>query len=167
LLDKVIVRYTLDGMLSLSLGRELAEQQFAALKLFQSLATDGGDLFIAPASANILERLQGSGRSEALIQLFLRRVQVAQPTRYFSRWSRRLRAYGFTPEDARMIALGSFSTNLSREIVGMHVFITYDHPMVNLWDQKHKEIAQRLHAMRQQLAAPYNQVQLPVIQLLK
>jgi hypothetical protein len=31
LLDKVIVRYTLDGMLSLSLGRDLTEQQAAAL----------------------------------------------------------------------------------------------------------------------------------------
>jgi hypothetical protein len=32
LLDKVIVRYTLDGMLSLSLGRDLIEQQIAAIQ---------------------------------------------------------------------------------------------------------------------------------------
>ena len=31
LLDKVVVRYTLDGMLSLSLGRELTEQQLTNL----------------------------------------------------------------------------------------------------------------------------------------
>ena len=46
LLDKVIVRYTLDGMLSLSLGRDLTDQQIAAFRLFQNAATRSVDLFI-------------------------------------------------------------------------------------------------------------------------
>ena len=58
LLDKVIVRYMLDGMLSVSLERELTSQQVAALRLFQNAATQSVDLFISPASVNILGRLQ-------------------------------------------------------------------------------------------------------------
>ena len=88
LLDKVVVRYTLDGLLNLSLGRDVTSQQFAALQLFQSSASGQVDLFIAPASANILGRLQSISRFDAIIQVLLRRTQIATPTRYFTRWSR-------------------------------------------------------------------------------
>lgn len=124
-------------------------------------------MFIAPASANILGRLQTIPRFAPLIQLFLQRTQIAIPTRYFSRWSRRVREFGFSPEDARMLALGSFCTNQDRDILGMHRFITYDHPLVNLWDRKHDEIARRFNAMRRQLNAPYDLVELPSVQLLE
>jgi hypothetical protein len=167
LLDKVVVRYTLDGMLSLSLGRDLTDPQLAALQLFQSSANGQVDRFIAPTSANILYRLQKIGRANAIIQLFLRRTQIAKPTRYFTRWSRRLREFGFSPEDARMLALGTFSTNQDRRILGMHYFVTYDHPLMNLWSQKHGEIQKRLSAMSRQLGAPYDQAQLPEAQLLR
>jgi hypothetical protein len=46
LLDKVVVRYTLDGMLSLSLGRELTAQQLAALQLLLSSSPGKAELFI-------------------------------------------------------------------------------------------------------------------------
>ena len=166
LLDKVIVCYTLDGMLNLSLGRDLTGQQAAALRLFQSAAARSVDLFIAPASANILGRLQSIPRFAPLIQVFLSRAPIATPTRYFTRWSRRVREFGFSPEDAGMLALGSFSTNQDRDILRMRCFITYDHPLVNLWNQDHNAIERRLNAMRRQLTAPYNLVQLPSVQLL-
>ena len=136
LLDKVssVIRYTLDGMLNLSLGRALTGQQVAALRLFQSAATPSVQLFIAPASANILGRLQSVPRFAPLIQVFLSR-RHRHPTRSFTRWSRRVREFGFAPEDARMLALGSFCTNQDRDILGMRCFITYDHPLVNLWNQ--------------------------------
>lgn len=167
LLDKVIVRYTLDGMLSLTLGRDLTDQQVAALRLFQNAATRSTELFIALASANILARLQSIPRFDPLIHLFLRRTQIATPTRYFTRWSRRVREFGFSPEDAQMLALGSFSTNQERGVLGMHGFITYDHPLVNLWQQRHDEVERRLNAMRRQLNAPYDLVELPSVQLLE
>jgi hypothetical protein len=166
LLDKVVVRYTLDGMLNLSLGRDLTGQQVAALRLFQSAATPPVQRFIAPASANILGRLQSIPRFARLIQVFLSRAPIATPTRYFTRWSRRVREFGFSPEDAWLLALGSFCTNQNRDILGMHCFITYDHPLVNLWHQEHNALERRLNAMRRQLTAPYNLVQLPSVQLL-
>lgn len=82
LLDKVIVRYTLDGMLSLSLGRDPTDPQAAAIRLFQSATTQPVELFIAPASAQILHRLRTSPRVAPLIQLFVQRTQIAVPTRY-------------------------------------------------------------------------------------
>lgn len=166
LLDKVIVRYTLDGMLSLSIGRDLSDQQAAAIRLFQRATTQPVDLFIAPASASILGRLQTIPRFAPLIQLFVQRTQVATPTRYFMRWSRRVHELGFSPEDARMLALASFSTNNARDILGMHSFVTYDHPLVNLWEQKQDQIARRFDAMRRQLNAPYDHAELPGVELL-
>lgn len=167
LLDKVIVRYTLDGMVSLTLGRTLSEEQLAALQLLQGAAPGQVELYISPASANILGKLQRIGRFDVIIQRFLDRVQIATPTRYFTRWSRRLRQFGFSPEDARMLALASFGTNADRNILGMHDFITYDHPLANLWRQRDNEIEARLDAMRRQLRSPYDHVQLPKLQLLK
>lgn len=90
LLDKVIVRYTLDAMLSLSTGRDLSDQ----------------------------------------------------------------------------LALASFSTNHARDILGMHSFVTYDHPLVNLWQQKQDQIARRFDAMRRQLNAPYDHAELPGVELM-
>jgi len=167
LLDKVIVRYTLDGMVSLALDRPLTEVQQAAVQLLTTAATAQVDLYISPASANILSRLQANRRFEAIIQVFLRRVQIATPTRYFVRWSRRLRQIGFAPEDSRMLALPTFGTNATRDILGMNAFITYDHPLVNLWRQNNLEIERRLSAMRRQLPAPYDGAKLPKVMLLK
>lgn len=167
LLDKDVVRYTMDGMVHLSLGRELTDEQLAALQLFQSSAPGQVDLYLSPASANILGRLQSIGRFDAIIQVFLRRVQIAMPTHYFTRWSRRLHQFGFTPEDARLLALGTFGTNHRRDILGMHYFVTNDHPLTNLWRQRQTEIERRFNAMSRQLSAPYDQARLPKLQLLK
>lgn len=167
LLDKVIVRYALDGMVSLSLGRTLSKEQLAALKLLHRSAPGQVELYLSPASANILGKLQRIGRFDVIVQGSMDRVQIATPTRYFTRWSRRLRQFGFSPEDARMLALASFSTNEDRNILGMHNFITYDHPLANLWGQRYNEIEARLNAMRSQLHSPYDYVQLPELELLK
>jgi hypothetical protein len=81
LLDKVIVRYTLDGMLSLSLGRDPTNPQAAAIRLFESATTQPLDLFIASASVHILDRLRTTHRIAPLIHLFAQRTQIAIPTR--------------------------------------------------------------------------------------
>ena len=69
----------------------------------------------------------------ALIRFFLARTEVAQSTRYFKRWARRLRDYGFTKEDAEVLALATFGTNQNADILGMHVVATFDQPMINQW----------------------------------
>ncbi len=86
---------------------------------------------------------------------------MSSPTRYFKRWSRRLRDFGFTPEDTRILALASFGTSGGRDVLGMHWVATYDQPLMNLWTSKQTEIENRLDAMRRQLLPPYNQVKLP------
>ncbi|MFH1908935.1 MAG: hypothetical protein ABIL11_16400 [Chloroflexota bacterium] len=60
-------------------------------------------------------------------------LEVAFPTRYFTRWSRRLQEFGFTPEDARVLALASFGSNQDGNILGMHWVATYDQPSMSLW----------------------------------
>lgn len=164
LLDKVVARRATEGLLKLAEGRSLTEEELCAVDLLHSAAPRQIQLFISPASNNVLTRLQGISHYSSIIQTFLSRTEVAVPSRYFKRWSRRVRGFGFTPEDARVLALASFGTNEEHEFLGMPWFATYDRALMNLWDRKHSEIEKRLTAMRRQLSPPYDQVRLPEVE---
>jgi len=49
--------------------------------------------------------------------MFLKRVKVLYPGRYFKRWARRLRDRTFTREDAKVLALGTFGTDEAGQIL--------------------------------------------------
>jgi len=164
LLDKVVARRAVEGLLRLAEGDDLSDEELWAVDLLQTAAARRLRLFVAPASDHVLECLRELPRYAFVIQAFRNRTEVAVPTRYFKRWSRRLRVFGFTPEDARILALASFGTCGSHDVLGIHWIATYDRPLMNLWRLKHTEIELRLDAMRRQLVTPYDQVALPHVQ---
>ena len=51
----------------------------------------------------------------------------------FKRWTRRLKEYGFTKEDAEVLALATFGTTLNGDILGMHILATSDQPMESMF----------------------------------
>jgi hypothetical protein len=161
LFDKVTARYTLQGLLKLAEGQDINDEELFTLDLFERAVPDRIDLFIAPTTANILQKIAELSRYTDLVQLFLTRVNIAFSTRYFSRWARRLRDYEFTREDAAMLALASFGTNESGTILGMNILVTYDQPMMRHWNVQYAHIEERFFAMTSALPLPYNQAVLP------
>ena len=161
LLDKVVARRMVEGLLRVSEGDQLSIQELFAVDLLYRSTQRQIQLFITPASKHVLDLLQGMPRYSAVIRVFLSRTAETFPTRYFTRWSRRLREFGFTREDARVLALASFGSGEARDILGMHWVATYDQPMINLWTLEHAAIEKRLKAMCDQLPSPYSQVRLP------
>ena len=163
LLDKVTARYILQGLLKLAEGRSLTAGELFALDFFSLANPQTLRLFIAPPTANVLQRLVEFPHYSVVIQLFLDRVEVIVPARYFKRWARRLKDYNFTAEDAAILALATFGTNENGDILGTEVVATYDQPMINQWIRQQIAIQERLIAMKNELPAPYHRVNLPQV----
>lgn len=165
LLDKVTARRILEALLKLDEARELTEDELFTLDFHGRAGSEGRRLFIAPPTENVLKTLEDLPRYAAVIHIFRNRVEIARPTHYFKRWARRLRDYGFTREDAAILALGTFSTNEEGDILGMDFVATFDQPMIHQWTMQCSAIQNHLTAMQENLPDPYRQAALPRVQL--
>lgn len=163
LLDKVTARYIVQGLLKLAEGRSPTRAEISALDLFSLAYPPAMQFFIVPQTVSVLERLIRLAYYTAVIQFLLNRVKVITPARYFKRWARRLRDYGFTKEDAAILALASFGTNEARNILGTDIIATFDQPMINQWSVRHSAIEARLEAMQNDVSVPYSLAKLPQV----
>lgn len=163
-LDKVTARHIMEGMLKLVEERTVTSTELFALYFYQGARSGKIALFILPQTHNLLKRLEHLPRYVVIIQHFLEATQVLYPTQYFKRWARRLREYGFTKEDAEVLALATFGTTSSGDILGMHIIATCDQPMINRWTAQRTEIQRRLLNMQQHLGYPYCHVSLPIVE---
>ena len=164
LLDKVTARHIMEGMLKLVEGRSTTSAELYALYFYQRASSRNITLFILPQTYNLLKRLNHLSRYIVIIHRFLAATQVSYPARYFKRWARRLQEYGFTKEDAEVLALATFGTTPNGDILGMHMVVTSDQPMINQWKARHGEIQKRLSNMQRNFEDPYSQVSLPTVE---
>jgi hypothetical protein len=163
LLDKVTSRYALQGLLKLAENRDLTDEELFTLDLFARASSQNIRLFIPPSTAQVLQKITQLPRYSAIIQLFLDQVEIAFPSHYFKRWTRRLRDCHFTREDAAILALATFGTNTNGTVLSMHVVATYDQPMVNNWFMQQTRIQERFAAMQKDIPMPYSQALLPEV----
>ncbi|MBM4457917.1 MAG: hypothetical protein FJ011_09175 [Chloroflexi bacterium] len=163
LLDKVTARLAVQGLLKLGEDRELTRGELLALDLFLRASRSPHRLFIVPPTASVLRRCAEQPHYSPIVQLFLARVEIVQPARYFKRWARRLRDLGFAREDAAVLALATFGTDSAATILGMEIVATCDQAMANNWAIRQSEIQARLSAMQRYLSAPYNHARLPQV----
>ena len=161
LLDKVTVRYLLQGL------RKLGEQQTPTfdesltLNFFAMNAQSDLQFYMASPTANVLQGLQQTPRYAELIRFILQRIHIVQPARYHKRWARRLRQFGFTREDAAMLALATFGLDTTRILCNMDYVITFDQPMINHWTTQQASIRSKLSAMQDDVSPPYRLATLP------
>jgi hypothetical protein len=164
LLDKVTARYIMGGLVKLSEERPLTDAELLALDLYNRAVPSGIALFILPETERVLQHLGRLPHYAPLILLFRSQTQVTYPTRYFKRWARRLRDYGFTREDAGVLAIATFGTTATADVLGMHTVATFDQPMINLWRTRQTAISTRLGDMLRNLREPYCYAPLPKVQ---
>ncbi|MBM4029124.1 MAG: hypothetical protein FJ280_27565 [Planctomycetes bacterium] len=162
LLDKSVVRRYFEGVAALARGLTLtAEEQHAVLLVH--LAHQRERRLFLPIEAYHLLMAHGRQIAPAETLMFLKRVDILYPARYFKRWARRVRARTFTPEDAKVLALGTFGTDERGELLGVHAVVTHDQPMVRKWEREQVWFGQRLREMARQLDAPYASAILPEV----
>jgi len=64
-----------------------------------------------------------------------------------------------------VLALGTFGTDEAGQILGVHMIVTYDRPMLRKWEQERREIAERLLEMTRDLQVPFALARLPEVRL--
>lgn len=129
LLDKSVIRRYFEGVSTLARDQELTEEQQQIIILVHLTSKMGGRLFISQEAHNLI-RAHSHELAPGESLMFLRRVEILYPARYFKRWARRLRQRTFTREDARLLALGSFGTDAEGNILGADVIVTLDQAML-------------------------------------
>jgi hypothetical protein len=90
--------------------------------------------------------------------------QVLFPLRYQRRWARRLHQdYGFSREDAQLLSLATFGTDLPGRILGVDIFVTFDLRLLDRFTANYSVIERRFSRMTSHLPSPYIDAVLPEV----
>lgn len=163
LLDKNVARKFLQALEKKERGIAPDASEQSAIQAIDAELAKGKRLFIVPQTANVL---RGYFEGNIKVESFLDRVEVIVSSKYYKRWARRLQAFGFTREDARVLSHATFGTDDEERFIGVHEILTFDKPMVNLFDEKRERIEAKLDAMKRALQPPYDEAELPDVKLL-
>lgn len=158
LLDKGVVRRVYEAQFRRAEGRLPTPEQMEATEAFAQLIQSSYSLFIAEASANVLQL-----RRPQFARLILNRTAVLSKGRYQRRWARRLRSFVFTREDAVIVSYGSFGQAPARNQLGVEMIVTTDFRMVTNYQTHFAAIKDRFDQMVVHLPAPYQQATLPQV----
>jgi len=156
LLDKNVVRRIVEG---LTHPDELADEEVTAIALWRALRQSKSRMFVSAETANIMGRFS----TWREIRLFLDTVEIMNAGKYFKRWARRLREYGFTQEDAKVLGLATYGTDAAGEILGVGVMVTFDRSLINNYEVQRAALERHLQAMTAQLSLPFRDVGLPEV----
>jgi hypothetical protein len=157
LLDKSVTRRVIEALYHLD---DLSPEEELVLGLWRQLQVERARLFIPVGALHILRRF------ERLIEVrtFLATVEPLESSRYVKRWARRLREYGFTREDALVLALATYGTDSTGDVLGVDTVITLDQPFLNNLQTHRTELQSRLATMMDGLPEPYKSAKLPPVQ---
>jgi len=94
---------------------------------------------------------------------FLAETSPLQKGRYLRRWARRLHELAFAPEDAIVVAYGSFGIDERLSSIGVEAIVTNDLKLATHFHAQQAEITRRFHDMIAQLPTPYAALTLPAV----
>jgi hypothetical protein len=140
----------------LALGVPPTLSQVEAANVYARLCSLTSRLYITEQTAHILHR-----RPQLFAAPMLADTQVLQKGRYLRRWARRLRELSFSPEDAIVLAYGSFGIDVRRVSVGVEIIVTNDLKLASHFSARYAEIERRFEEMIVHVAGPYTRLTLP------
>jgi hypothetical protein len=115
-------------------------------------------VYITEQTANILKR-----RTEVFAAPLLAETRPLNKARYLRRWARRLKEFGFSSEDAIILAYGSFGLDVGSQRVGVDAIITTDIRLAEHYNRRYTEIKSRFNDMILNLPESYRRLPLPQI----
>jgi hypothetical protein len=156
LLDKGVVRRVYEARVRLALGQPPTLHQAEAANVWSRLRALDIPLYITEQTEHVLQR-----RSPLFAAALLGQTRALQKGRYLRRWARRLRDVGFSPEDAIVIAYGSFGLDLHSQRIGVEAVITNDLKLRANFTARIAAIKDRFENMVVRLPEPYPELTLP------
>jgi hypothetical protein len=157
LLDKNVARRIIEALHHLD---NPSSEEEMVLGLWRQFQAEEARLFIPMGAINILQPLAHLIE----VRTFLATVEGMETGRYVKRWARRLREHGFSREDALVLALATYGTDSTGNILGVDVLVSLDQPFLTNFQRRQKELQARLSAMTNQLPAPYHRARLPIME---
>jgi hypothetical protein len=140
------------------LSRPPTVLQVEAANSYAYIATIANHLYITEQTSNILKR-----RTPIFAAPILAHTRPLKKARYLRRWGRRLTEFGFSSEDAIVLAYGSFGLDVEFQTVGVDAIITTDIQLAGRFNQRNSEINNRFNDMITNLPEPYRQIRLPQV----
>ena len=142
----------------LALGKPPTVLQVEAANSYAYIATITNHFYITEQTSNILKR-----RTPIFAAPILADTRPLKKARYLRRWARRLTGFGFSSEDAIVLAYGSFGLDVESQRVGVDAIITTDIRLADRYNQRHSEIMNRFNDMITNLPEAYRQLKLPQV----
>ena len=158
LFDKGVIRRVYERRVRLALSTPPTLAQVEAANVYAQLCIPPRRLYITAQTAHILHR-----RPPLFAAPFLAETYALQKGRCLRRWARRLRALMFAPEDAIVVAYGSFGIDAHRASIGVEAIVTNDLKLATHFHAHQAEIVHRFQDMIAQLPTPYAALTLPEI----
>ena len=153
-----MIRRVYERRVRLALGKPPTVLQVEAANSYAYIATITNHLYITEQTSNILKR-----RTPIFAAPILADTRPLKKARYLRRWARRLTEFGFSSEDAIVLAYGSFGLDVESETVGVDAIITTDIRLADRYKQRNPEINNRFNDMITNLPEVYRQIKLPQV----
>ena len=156
LFDKGVVRRVYERHVRLAAGRPPTLLQVEAAGAYARVASFTKSLWITEQTANILRR-----RTPVFAAPILSDCRTFKKGRYLRRWARRLRDFGFSAEDAIVLAYAGFGVSADGTQIGTEAVVTADLRLVTRYEDNSAEIERRFKEMVAALAGVYATLTLP------
>lgn len=156
LFDKGVIRRVYERRVRLAANNTPTLFQIEAANVYSRLSQFTNRLHITEQTANILQR-----RTPQFALPLLAEVEPLKKARYLRRWARRLRDFGFSPEDAIVLAYGSFGFSARTTDIGVEVIITADLKLATRFLEQHAALNNRFGEMIGSLTQEYASLKLP------
>ena len=153
-----MIRRVYERRVRLALSRPPTVLQVEAANSYAYIATITNHLYITEQTSNILKR-----RTPIFAAPILADTHPLKKARYLRRWARRLTEFGFSSEDAIVLAYGSFGLEVESQTVGVDAIITTDMRLADRYNQRNPEINNRFNDMITNLPEAYRQLRLPQV----
>ena len=158
LLDKGVVRCVYQVQVRRASLTPLTPSQLEAIRVFARLRFRAKRIYITRESANVLTL-----RPQQNASLILNRTEVLRKGRYLRRWARQLCSFGFSPEDAVVIAYASFGLDSRSQLANVEALVTNNFKLVNNFKTQQTNIEDRFKRMVSNLLNPYSSLELPEV----
>ncbi len=158
LFDKGVIRRVYERRMRLALNLPPTVLQTEAANAYARFKALTSNLFITEQTFNILKL-----RTPVFAAPLLADAKPLLKGRYLRRWARRLRDFGFSPEDAIVIAYGSFGVSPDRTSVGVDVIVTTDIKMSARYGNNFDVIQSRFSDLVTNLSPAYAALRLPQV----
>ena len=153
-----MIRRVYERRVRLALSKPPTVLQVESANSYAYVATVAKRLYITEQTSNILKR-----RPQIFAAPLLTETRPLKKARYLRRWARRLTEFGFSSEDAIVLAYGTFGLDVESQTVGVDAIITTDIQLAGRFNQRNPEINNRFNDMITNLPEAYRQIKLPQV----